>query len=43
MDKVFASQHRDRGFEPHTVHDQDSSYDTSTGLFREAESDLNKL
>ena len=31
MDKVSASQIRDGGFEPHTGHDHDSSYDTSTG------------
>ena len=31
MDKVSASQPRDRGFEPHTGHDHDFSYDTSTG------------
>ena len=34
MDKVSASQPRDRGFEPHTGHDHDSSNDTSTGWFR---------
>ena len=33
MDKVSASQARDRGIEPHTGHDHDSSYDTSTGWF----------
>ena len=40
MDKVSASQHRDRGFESHsgTTHDHDSSYDTSTGWFQEADS-----
>ena len=38
MDKVSASQPRDRGFEPHTGDDHDSSYDTSTGWFQEAES-----
>ena len=37
MDKVFVSQPRDPGFELHTVHDQDSSYDTSTGWFQEAD------
>ena len=31
--KVSASQPRDRGFEHHTGHDHDSSYDTSTGWF----------
>ena len=31
MDKMSASQHWDCGFEPHTGHDHDSSYDTSTG------------
>ena len=36
MHKVSASQPRDRGFEPHTGHDHDSSYDTSTGWFQEA-------
>ena len=29
MDKVSASQPRGRGFEIHTGHDHDSSYDTS--------------
>ena len=38
IDKVYASQHQDRGFEPHTSHQQDSSYDTSTGWFHEADS-----
>ena len=38
MDKVSTSQPRDRGFEPHTGHDHDSSYDTSTGWFQEADS-----
>ena len=37
-DKMSASQPRDRGFEPHTGHDHDSSYDTSTSLFHEANS-----
>ena len=27
MMKVSASQHRDRGFEPHTDHGHDSSFD----------------
>ena len=31
MDKVSASQPRDRGFEPHTGHDHDTSYDTLVG------------
>ena len=31
MDKVSASQPRDRWFEPHMGHDHDSSFDTSTG------------
>ena len=38
MDKVSASQPRDRGFGPQTSHDHDSSYDTSTGWFQEADS-----
>ena len=38
MDKVSASHPRDRGFEPHTGQDHDSSYDTSTGWFLEADS-----
>ena len=38
MDKVSTSQPRDRGFEPHTGHDNDSSYDSSTGWFQEADS-----
>ena len=38
MDKVSASQSRDRGFEPHTGHDHDSLDDTSTGGFQEADS-----
>ena len=37
MDKVSASQPRDRGFEPHMGHDHDSSYDPSTGWFQEAD------
>ena len=37
MDKVSASQPRDRGFEPHTGHDHDSSYNTSTGWFKETD------
>ena len=38
MDKVSASQSQDSGFEPHMGHDHDSSYDTSTGCFQEANS-----
>ena len=38
MDKVSASQTRDRGFEDCTGYDQDSSNDTCTGLFQEADS-----
>ena len=38
MDKVSASQPQDRGFEPHMGHDHDSSYDTNTGWFLEADS-----
>ena len=38
MDEVSTSQPHDRGFEPHTVHDHDSLYDTSTGWFQEADS-----
>ena len=38
MDKVSASQPRDRGFETHTGHDNDSSYDTGTSWFQEADS-----
>ena len=37
MDKVSASQPGDRGFEPHTRHDRDSSYDTSTGWLQKAD------
>ena len=40
MDKVSASQPRDRGFETHTGHDHDSSYDTITGWFQEEDSRL---
>ena len=46
MDKVSASQPRDRGFVSHTGHDHDFSYDTSTGWFQKAdglESDVNSL
>ena len=38
MDKVSASQPWDRGFESQTGNDHDSSYDTSTGWFLEANS-----
>ena len=38
LDKVSASQPRGRGFDPHMGHDHDSSYDTSTGWFQEADS-----
>ena len=31
MNKVYASQPRDREFERHTGQDHDSSYDTNTG------------
>ena len=34
MDKVSASQPRDRRFGPNTAHDHDSSCDTSTGWFQ---------
>jgi hypothetical protein len=36
--KVSASQPRDYGFEPYSGHDHVSSYDTSTGWFKEADS-----
>ena len=39
-DKVSASQPRDRGFEPYTGGDHDSSYDTTTGWFQEVDSRL---
>ena len=38
MDKVSDSLPGDRGFEPHTGHEHDSSYDTSTGWFQEEDS-----
>ena len=38
MNKVSASQPRDRGFELRTGHDHDSSYETSTRWFQEADS-----
>ena len=37
MDKVFNLQPQDRGFEPYTGHDHDSSYDIRTGWFQQAE------
>ena len=37
MDKVSAYQPRDCEFEPNTGHEHDSSYDTSTGWFQEAD------
>ena len=40
MDKVSASQPWDRGFKPHMGHDHDSSHDTSTGWFQEADSSM---
>ena len=40
MDKVSVSQPRDRGFEPHTGYDHDSSYETSTGCFQGADSNV---
>ena len=50
MDKLFVSQpgdgrfqSLDRGFEPYTGHDYDSSLDTSTGWYQEADSKVNKL
>ena len=36
MVNVSAWQPRGRVFEPHTGHSHDSSYDTSTGWFQEA-------
>ena len=38
MGKVSASQPQDREFKPCTDHDHDSSYDTRTGRFQEADS-----
>ena len=43
MDKVSVSQPRDRVFELHTGHDHDSSYGTSTGWFKEANSRLIRI
>ena len=37
MNKVYTSQPRNRGFESHTGHGYESSYDTSTGWFQEAD------
>ena len=37
MFKVYASQPLVRGFKPLTGHGHDSSYDTSTGWFKEAD------
>ena len=37
MVKVFASQPRYYELEPHTGHDHDFSYDTSTGWFKEGD------
>ena len=37
MDKASASQPWDHGFEPHTGHDHDFSYDTCTDWFQEAD------
>ena len=37
MEKVSATQPGDRGFELHKGQDHDSSYDTSTGWFQEAD------
>ena len=37
MDKVSASQPWDPGLEPHMGHDHNSSYDTSTVWFQEAD------
>ena len=38
MDKVSASQSRDRGFELYTDHECDSSYDTSMSWSQEEDS-----
>ena len=35
MDNVSASQPRDRGFEHHTCHDHDSSYESIVNLLKE--------
>ena len=43
MDNVSASQPRDCRFEPHTGQDNDSSYDTITGWFQEADSRVIKI
>ena len=38
IDKVSALKPQDHGFESHMGHDHDSSYDTGTGWFQEADS-----
>jgi hypothetical protein len=38
MAKIFASQFQDCGFESNSGHGYVSSFDTSTGLFQEADS-----
>ena len=43
MDKVSASQPRDRGFDRHTGHDHDFSYDTSTGWLQKVDSRVIKI
>ena len=40
---MFASQPQDYGFEHHMGHDDDSSYDTSTGWFQETDSRVIKI
>ena len=42
MDKVTASQPRDRGFEPHTGHNHDSSHDMRPSWIQEADPRLIK-
>ena len=37
MDKVSTLQSQDPGFEPNMSHGHDSSYDTSTGRFQDAD------
>ena len=39
MAKVSASQPRNPGFESHTDHDHESSYDTNSGWFKEEDSE----
>jgi hypothetical protein len=41
--KVSASQPRDHGFEPYSVHIRVRSYDTSTCWFQEADSKVQEL